>query len=71
MSLIIFYKSTNLTMQETIYFMVLVSVGSLGLFLAWKRTGNYDVDFFIKIIGWIMLGFSIYGIIDLTQWITK
>jgi len=51
--------------------MVLVSIGSLGLFLAWKRTGNYDVDFFIKIIGWIMLGFSIYGIIDLTQWITK
>ena len=71
MSLIIFYKSTNLTMQETIYFMVLVSIGSLGLFLALKRTGNYDVDFFIKIIGWIMLGFSIYGIIDLTQWITK
>ena len=37
-------------MKETIYFMVLVSIGSLGLFLAWKRTGNYDVDFFIKII---------------------
>lgn len=71
MSLIIFYKSTNLTMQEIIYFMVLVSIGSLGLFLTLKRTGNYDVDFFIKIIGWIMLGFSIYGIIDLTQWITK
>ena len=58
-------------MKETIYFMVLVCIGSLGLFLALKRTGNYDVDFFIKIIGWIMLGFSIYGIIDLTQWITK
>ena len=58
-------------MKETIYFMVLVCIGSLGSFLVWKRTGNYDVDFFIKIIGCIMLGFSIYGIIDLTEWITK
>ena len=58
-------------MKETIYFMVLVCIGSLGSFLAWKRTGNYDVDFFIKIIGCIMLGFSIYGIIDLTEWITR
>ena len=58
-------------MNQIIYFMVLVCIGSLGSFLAWKRTGNYDVDFFIKIIGCIMLGFSIYGIIDLTEWITK
>jgi len=56
-------------MKETLYFMVLIFIGSVGLFLAWKRTGNYDVDFFTKIIGAIMIGFALYGIIDLTQWI--
>ena len=56
-------------MKETLYFMVLIFIGSVGLFLAWKRTGDYDVDFFTKIIGAIMIGFALYGIIDLTQWI--
>ena len=58
-------------MKEIVYFMVLICIGSGGLFLVWKRTGNYDVDFFTKIIGCIMIGFSLYGIIDLTQWITN
>ena len=49
--------------------MALLCIGSGGVFLAWKRTGNYDVDFFTRIIGWIMIGFSIYGILDLTKWI--
>ena len=51
--------------------MVLMCIASGGLFLVWKRTGNYDVDFFTKIIGTIMIGFALYGIIDLTQWITN
>ena len=58
-------------MKETVYFMVLICIGSGGLFLVWKRTGNYDVDFFTKIIGTIMIGFALYGIVDLTQWITN
>ncbi len=58
-------------MKETVYFMVLICIGFGGFFLVWKRTGNYDVDFFTKIIGVIMIGFALYGIIDLTQWITN
>ena len=58
-------------MKETIYFMALVCFGSGGAFLAWKRTGNYDVDFFTRIIGWVMIGFSVYGIIDLTKWVVN
>ena len=58
-------------MKEIVYFMVLICIGSGGFFLVWKRTGNYDVDFFTKIIGTIMIGFALYGIIDLTQWITN
>ena len=58
-------------MREIIYFMVLLCLGSAGALLAFKRTGNYDVDFFTKIIGVAMVAFSIYGIFDLTSWITK
>ena len=58
-------------MKEMVYFMVLICIGSGGLFLVWNRTGNYDVDFFTKIIGTIMIGFALYGIVDLTQWITN
>ena len=49
--------------------MALLCIGSGGVFLALKRTGNYDVDFFTRIIGWIMIGFAIYGIVDLTKWV--
>ena len=52
-------------MGETILFIVFLFVGGAGLFLIWKRTGNYDVDFFTKIIGWIMFGFALYGIFEL------
>ena len=52
-------------MGATILFVVFVCIGSAGAVLIWKRTGNYDVDFFTKIIGWIMLGFGIYGVIEL------
>ena len=38
-----------------------------GGFLAMKRTGNYDVDFFTKIIGWVMLMFGVYGIFELVR----
>ena len=52
-------------MGETILFIVFLFVGGAGLFLIWKRTGNYDVDFFTKIIGCIMFGFALYGIFEL------
>ena len=52
-------------MGETILFIVFLFVGGAGLFLIWKRTGNYDIDFFTKIIGWIMFGFALYGIFEL------
>ena len=52
-------------MKQTLLFMVFVCISSAGGFLAWKRTGNYDVDFFTKIIGWVMLTFGIYGIFEL------
>ena len=58
-------KFTYLDMGATILFMLFVCISSAGAVLIWKRTGNYDVDFFTKIIGWVMLTFGIYGIFEL------
>lgn len=52
-------------MGQTILFMVFVCISSAGGILIWKRTGNYDVDFFTKIIGWAMLAFGAWGVIEL------
>ena len=52
-------------MGPTILFMLFICIASAGGLLVWKRTGNYDVDFFTKIIGSIMLIFGVYGIFEL------
>ena len=54
-------------MKETILFAFFVSLGSAGVVLIWKRTGNYDVDFFTKIIGWALLIPAILGIFELIK----
>tara|TARA_S200000501_G_scaffold327640_1_gene327021 strand:- start:138 stop:329 length:192 start_codon:yes stop_codon:yes gene_type:complete len=52
------------TMGETILFLVFVAISILGAWLVLKRTGNYDVDFFTKILGWILLIPGIYGLLE-------
>ena len=47
--------------------MLYLAICSAGGYLAMKRTGNYDVDFFTKIIGWVMLMFGVYGIFELIK----
>ena len=54
-------------MAPTILFIVYLCICLAGGFLALKRTGNYDVDFFTKIIGWVMLMFGVYGIFELIK----
>jgi len=54
-------------MTQTILFMLYLAICSAGGYLAMKRTGNYDVDFFTKIIGWVMLMFGVYGIFELIK----
>ena len=51
-------------MGQTILFLVFVSMSLLGGWLVLKRTGNYDVDFFTKILGWILLIPGIYGLLE-------
>ena len=51
-------------MGETILFLVFVALSITGAWLILRRIGNYDVDFFIKILGWILLIPGIIGIME-------
>jgi hypothetical protein len=51
-------------MQETILFLVFVAFSIIGGWLILRRTGNYDIDFFTKILGWILLIPGILGIME-------
>ncbi len=52
-------------MGETILFVVFVCLSAAGGTLIFKRTGNYDVDYFTKIIGWALFIVGAYGIFEL------
>jgi len=52
-------------MGETILFIVFICLGTAGGILILKRTGNYDVDYFTKIIGWALFLLGVYGIFEL------
>jgi|TARA_B100000959_G_C14436143_1_gene400664 small neutral amino acid transporter SnatA (MarC family) len=62
--LILPLKDGKYTMGETILFMVFVALSLTGGWLILRRTGNYDIDFFTKILGWILLIPGILGIMD-------
>ena len=52
------------SMGETILFLVFIALSVIGVWLVLRRTGNYDVDFFTKILGWILLIPGIIGIME-------
>ena len=51
-------------MTRTLLFVFFITLTITGGFLTWKRTGNYDVDYFTKIIGWMLLIPGIIGILE-------
>ena len=51
-------------MGKTILFLVFVSLTLTGLWLIIRRTGNYDIDYFTKILGWILLLPGIWGLLE-------
>jgi len=52
------------SMGRTILFLVFIAMSLSGGWLVLKRTGNYDVDFFTKILGWILLIPGILGLLE-------
>ena len=51
-------------MGKTILFLVFVSLTLIGLWLIVRRTGNYDIDYFTKILGWILLLPGVWGLLE-------
>ena len=63
-ALILLVNGGKYSMGRTILFLVCVAMTLTGGWLVWKRSGNYDVDFFTKILGWILLIPGILGIME-------
>jgi len=51
-------------MGKTILFLFFVAMSMTGGWLILRRTGNYDIDFFTKILGWILLIPGILGLME-------
>ena len=52
-------------MDRAILFALFVIFSIIGSYFVLKRTGNYDVDLFTKLVGWLLLAPSIWGILEL------
>ena len=63
-TLILLVKGGKYSMGRTILFLVFVAMTLTGGWLVWKRSGNYDIDFFTKILGWILLIPGILGLME-------
>ena len=51
-------------MARAILFVVFVAMTMMGTWLVMRRTGNYDVDYFTKILGWILLIPGLWGLFE-------
>ena len=63
-TLILLINGGKYSMGRTILFLVFVAMSLTGGWLIWRRTGNYDIDFFTKILGWNLLLPGLWGIIE-------
>ena len=63
-ALILIVNDGKYGMGRTILFLVFVAMTLTGGWLVWKRSGNYDIDFFTKILGWILLIPGILGLME-------
>ena len=63
-ALILLVNGGKYSMGRTILFLVFVAMTITGGWLVWKRSGNYDIDFFTKILGWILLIPGILGLME-------
>ena len=63
-TLILALNDGKYTMGKTILFLVFVALTLTGGWLVLRRSGNYDIDFFTKILGWILLIPGILGMME-------
>jgi len=51
-------------MVETMLFVFFLALAGSGGYLVWKRTGNYDADFILKTVGWVLLLIGTLGLLE-------
>ena len=56
-------NSRKYGMGRAILFIVFVAMTLTGVGLVLRRTGNYDIDYFTKILGWILLIPGVWGLL--------
>jgi len=47
-----------------ILFFVFIALAGVGYKFITLRTGNYDIDYFTKLLGWMLIIPAIWGILD-------
>ena len=47
-----------------ILFIVFIALGLVGYKFITLRTGNYDIDYFTKLLGWLLVIPAIWGILE-------
>ena len=56
--------ASNSVAGRFILFIFFIGLGFAGYKFIRIKTGNYDIDYFMRIIGWLLLIPSIIGILD-------
>ena len=47
-----------------ILFIIFIALGLVGYKFITLRTGNYDIDYFTKLLGWLLIIPAIWGILE-------
>ena len=47
-----------------ILFIIFIALGAVGYKFITLRTGNYDIDYFTKLLGWLLIIPAIWGILE-------
>ena len=54
----------NDTISRFILFIIFIALGIAGYKFINLRTGNYDIDYFTKLLGWLLIIPAIWGILE-------
>tara|TARA_Y100001970_G_C14032550_1_gene749390 strand:- start:755 stop:988 length:234 start_codon:yes stop_codon:yes gene_type:complete len=52
------------TISRMILFALFIILGAVGYKFIRLRTGNYDVDYFTKPLGWLLMILAVWGVLE-------
>ena len=59
-----FLLAGNEALSRSILFVIFIGLGLTGYKFITLRTGNYDIDYFTKLLGWFLIIPAIWGILE-------